>query len=144
MSIVIDRQDAITALDQAVEVKGADHVQDACVYVEGLVDSRVDREIRPTVGCIVGTAVAALVGETEAIRIFAGTFEEMQPDVCDTPLRVEANDVGLRTVRQHLANNGIVLTEAAFRVWMLAQNQQDQGRPWGRVVESVKEGLYPF
>lgn len=133
MTITIDRDRAINLLDKAVEVKGENHVQDACVYMEYAENADM------AAGCIVGTALVEVLGRDKAEALFMTECFDPQSDMDDDPVTFVPNDVGLTNLRPILEANDIVLTDAAFIVWKSAQVIQDGGAPWGTVIQRVKE-----
>lgn len=125
MTTLITRPKALDLLREAVKVKGADHKQFVCSYVEGV-------KGEPMPGCIVGQALTVKVGFDKMLDVFA-----VDPDEEDH-IAVQRNNAAIvdtfsgepdSKFAEALDALGLRLSAPARKVWDLAQKAQDGRLP---------------
>lgn len=131
-AVTIDQSAALNLLRAGLQIKGADHRQEKCVYVENL-----HQDPRP--GCLIGSGFWATLGKERTIEI---VDTPVYPE-CDTSGLVNGESINL--VSDALADRGVYLNSAASIVLQVAQEAQD-GRgfwathsvTWGGAVQAAE------
>lgn len=121
MGIHINAHDAMDAMFLATEERGKAYVYEPMEPGLGCRNWHIDTD-EP--GCIVGLAVHRLGVSAEIMR------------TCDTG--------GVETLREALLKHDVTMTDAAVKVFKIAQVVQDNRGPWGAAVAAASQTMDIF
>lgn len=117
--ITLTAKMARTLIANAVTIKGENHIQTECVYLQEADDVSPPRW---EAGCIVGVALVQLVGIDRSKAL----------------INNGCNIKSIRGLSSALPGMlGITLSDGAKQVFADAQNRQDDAMTWGEVRDSL-------
>lgn len=153
--ITIDKDRALELLEKAVEARGANYLYkdefgQECVYVAyRLADLDDDGEARDGTSAVPACIAAEALVQAdvdvpwelgESLPGLAGFAEEAEGYPAHYSDLDAFRDAGLHDLGEsELEALDIELTEAATRVWWVAQRHQDNGETWGDALEAARE-----